>query len=200
MNTLFPAFLKLHQLPVLLVGGGRIGLEKLNTVLINSPEAQVTVLAPSISPEMVALARSHQKVKLCFKPFEVDDLNEIRVVIAATSNRVLNKTVYDAARTQHVLINVADMPEWCDFYLGSVVRKGDLKMAISTNGKSPMLARRLRQYFEALLPDSVDGILLNLHFIRGRMGGDLSQKIAALKSLTEVVAYDRKEGVSETSG
>jgi len=193
MNPLFPAFLKLHDLPVLIAGGGPIGFEKLTTVLINCPEAKIRLVASEIDSEIIDLAEQYPKVELRFKPFAYADLVGIKVVIAASEERSVNQMVYRAAQLEGKLINVADTPEWCDFYLGSVVRKGDLKIAISTNGKSPMLARRLRQYFEQLLPDTIPDMLENLHFIRGKMKGSLAQKFTALKGMTDVLRYDRHE-------
>ncbi|MEM6724129.1 MAG: NAD(P)-dependent oxidoreductase, partial [Bacteroidota bacterium] len=96
----------------------------------------------------------------------------------------LNKQVYRDAKSRQVLINVADTPDLCDFYLGSIVTKGDLKVAISTNGNSPTLAKRFRQVLEEILPDSVPDLLKNMRQIRDRMKGDFSTKVEKLNELT----------------
>ena len=83
-----------------------------------------------------------------------------------------------------MLINVADKPALCDFYLGGIVTKGDLKIAISTNGKSPTVAKRLRQLFEAILPDTIDELLQNLQTYRQQLKGNFEEKVATLNQLT----------------
>ena len=84
-------------------------------------------------------------------------------------------------------MNVADTPDDCDFYLGSIVKKGDLKLAISTNGKSPTFAKRLRETFEEILPASIQSILDNLSAIRQKMKGDFNDKVEKLNELTSVL-------------
>jgi siroheme synthase-like protein len=84
-----------------------------------------------------------------------------------------------------MLLNIADTPGLCDFYLSSIVQKGDLKIAISTNGKSPTLAKRLKEVFSELFPDELDEVLLNLHTLRDRMKGNLPEKIRKLNELTK---------------
>jgi len=82
------------------------------------------------------------------------------------------------------LINVADTPELCDFYLGSIVTKGDLKIAISTNGKSPTLSKRIREFFEAILPENIDELILNLHDYRNTLKGNFEEKVNKLNEIT----------------
>ena len=83
-----------------------------------------------------------------------------------------------------MLINVADTPDLCDFYLGSVVTKGHLKIGISTNGKSPTMAKRLREYFEEAIPEDTSTLLERMHQIRDRLKGDFSEKVKALNEIT----------------
>ena len=86
------------------------------------------------------------------------------------------------------MVNVADTPELCDFYLGSIVKKGNLKIAISTNGKSPTIARRLKEIFSESLPDQLDDVLDNMHIIRAKLNGDLSARINKLNDITRILA------------
>jgi precorrin-2 dehydrogenase/sirohydrochlorin ferrochelatase len=108
-------------------------------------------------------------------------------VIAATSFHEVNMQVYHACQSQGILINVADTPELCDFYLGSIVTKGDLKIAISTNGKSPTFAKRFRELLEENLPDSIDGILSKLSEIRNKLSGDFQSKVQKLDEITDIL-------------
>ncbi|RZL49007.1 MAG: bifunctional precorrin-2 dehydrogenase/sirohydrochlorin ferrochelatase, partial [Pedobacter sp.] len=131
-NQLFPVFIKLNTLRTLLIGGGNIGLEKLSAILNNSQQADVRLVAEKISPEILELAKKYPTLKVNQKSYEADDLNEVDIVFAATNDNVLNEVIRTEAHKKGLLINVADKPELCDFYLGSIVQKGDLKIAIST--------------------------------------------------------------------
>jgi siroheme synthase-like protein len=83
------------------------------------------------------------------------------------------------------LTNVADTPELCDFYLGSIVSRGDLKIAISTNGKSPTLGKRIRQYLEDALPNNTQSIINGLKSFRDTLKGDFASKVNALNEVTK---------------
>jgi siroheme synthase-like protein len=186
-NTLYPVFMKIEHLPVLLVGAGYVGTEKLSFILKNSPNARVTVLAPDISESIQSLAVEHSSVKIMQKRFEPQDLEGFRLVIAGTADAVVNHQVWQASREYGVLANIADTPELCDFYLGSIVTKGNLKIAISTNGTSPTFAKRLREWLEEILPENMDDILLRLKDIRNNLKGDFQDKIRQLDEITSVM-------------
>ena len=97
----------------------------------------------------------------------------------------MNEQIYQVAKQKNILINVADTPELCDFYMGSIVTKGDLKIAISTNGKSPTLSKRLREFFETILPDDLQELIDNLHQYRNTLKGDFEKKVKTLNELTK---------------
>ena len=144
-NHLFPVFLKLEHMHVLIVGGGTIGLEKISAVLNNSPATKITLVARKVLPEIFAFKNKSDKLTILEKEFEKNDLQGKDLVIAATGDRAISELIRTEATKQKILINVADTPDLCDFYLGSIVQKGDLKIAISTNGKSPTLAKRMKE-------------------------------------------------------
>lgn len=187
MNTLYPVFLKIDQLPVLLVGAGRVGSEKLSFILKSSPRALVTVLAPDISRDIEEMSLEYPSVHIVRKSFEPSDLDGFRLVIAGTANPEVNRQVWQASREYGILANIADTPELCDFYLGSIVTKGNLKVAISTNGTSPTFAKRLREVLEETLPDQIDEILIRLKEIRQQLKGDFEEKIRQLDEITKVM-------------
>ncbi|MEP6749475.1 MAG: TSUP family transporter [Bacteroidota bacterium] len=187
-NHLFPVFLKMEELNVLLVGGGKVGLEKLNAILQNAPAASVWVVATEITPEIKLLATLNPGIVLEERPFQEDDLENKEVVIVAVNDKAVSKYVRLRAKERKLLVNVADTPELCDFYLGSIVQKGDLKIAISTNGKSPTIAKRMREQLNDLIPDEIDGVLENMHTIRQDMKGDFTEKVRKLDDLTKVLA------------
>lgn len=187
-NVMFPVFLKLHQLKLLLVGGGNVGLEKLEAILKHSPLANVKVVAGEIRrPELLELANNHPNVRIHIRNFQEDDLENMDLVVCATDNPELHKQIRMKANELNLLINVADTPDLCDFYLCSVVKKGDLKIGISTNGKSPTLAKRMRQLLTASLPDTteVQALLDNLKKVRDQLGGDFEYKVQKLNEITE---------------
>ena len=143
---LFPAFLKLTNRRVLVVGGGAIAAQKIPGLLEAS--ARVHVISPKLNHAVTEWVRTGQ-IDWSPKPFEPDDLLGASLVIAATSLRDLNAQVYREADDRNILCNAVDDIENCHFYYGSIVQRGDLQIAISTNGKSPALAQRLRKELEA---------------------------------------------------
>ena len=164
-NVMFPVFLKLHQLDLLIVGGGNVGLEKLEAVLKSSPLANVTLVAEEIRrEELWDLEKHHPNVEIHVRPFEDTDLEGRDLLILATDNYPLHQRIARLTEGMHILTNVADTPALCDFYLCSIVKKGDMKIGISTNGKSPTLAKRMRQFLTEALPESdeVQQLLDNL--------------------------------------
>lgn len=186
MNELYPIFLKVNQLSVLIVGGGNVGYEKLSFILKNSPQARVTLVAKEISKNIRSLlfGRMHQ-VTLIERSFQLYDLEKKSLVIVATNNHSLNKYIWGESKNRGLIVNVADTPLLCDFYLGSIVSKGDLKVAISTNGKSPTFAKRLRQLLENILPDEIEDLLDNIYDFRQTLGVDFQRKVKILNALTE---------------
>lgn len=183
-NELFPIFLKVHELDVLIVGGGNVALEKLTFLLKGSPNAKVTVVAKMFRKDIHELAADHHSVKLIERAFDEADLNGKQLAILATDNRLLHEQIKTIAKQKGILTNVADTPDLCDFYLGGVVTKGDLKIAISTNGKSPTLAKRLRQVFEEELPNDTQELIDNLNSFRKTLKDDFGHKVRTLNELT----------------
>lgn len=184
-NNLYPIFLKVSQLNILIVGGGKVALEKLSFLLKSSPDAQVTMIALNFSEELIALAEKHEVILVHNKAYCDNILKNQHLVIAATNNPEVNKQIYRDAKERFLLVNVADTPELCDFYLGGIVTKGNIKIAISTNGKSPTMAKRLRQFLEDVIPDEVDDLAQNLNLYRKTIKDDFALKVEKLNKLTK---------------
>lgn len=185
MNTLYPIFLKTENFNILIVGGGLVGTEKISFLLKNSPNANITVVAKEISAEIKSMAKGQRSIVLIEKAFEATDVENKQLIIAATADKVLNEAIYHAAKAKNILINVADTPDLCDFYLGSIVTKGDLKIAISTNGKSPTLSKRIREFLEDSLPENIHDLILNLNEYRKTLKGNFEEKVDALNEITK---------------
>lgn len=183
-NNLFPVFLKLEELDTLIVGAGNVGLEKLEALLKSSPGARITIVAPYISEEIKMLAYARKNLQLIERNFRVKDLQHKDIVVMATDDRDLHKRIRIRARKRRLLVNVADTPDLCDFYLGSIVTKGNIKIGISTNGKSPTIAKRIREYLEEALPEDTNVLLQNMQDIRKRMKGDFAHKVKILNEIT----------------
>ena len=143
--TLFPMFLKLEGRSCLVVGAGAIGEPKIKSLLTSG--ASVRVVAPQVSAAVAEWARAGAIVWEA-REFNSNDLDGVFLAIAATSSRQVNGTVFREAQQRNILCNVVDDPEYCDFYYPAVVRRGDLQLAISTNGHSPALAQRIRRELE----------------------------------------------------
>lgn len=182
-NNLFPVFLKLESLETLIVGGGNVALEKIQALLKSSPGVRITLVAGMIREEIKSLSQS-SRIRLVERNFRVRDLQQKDLVILATDDRQLHERIRMLARKRRTLVNVADTPDLCDFYLGSVVTKGNVKIGISTNGKSPTMAKRLREFFEEVVPDDINQLLDNLHKVRERIKGDFRQKVNILNEIT----------------
>jgi len=191
INKLFPVFLKLEQLHVLLIGAGNVGLEKLQAIINNAPKTKIRVVAKDVSSSFAALANQFKTVEVIVAEYKPDYLNECNIVIAAVNDITTSKRIRDDAKQRGKLINVADKPELCDFYLGSIVTKGNLKLAISTNGKSPTVAKRLKEVFNELLPEELDEVLNNIQQIRNNLKGDFKNKVHKLNELTKVLLEDQ---------
>jgi len=183
-NELYPIFLKLHNLNVLIVGGGNVGLEKLSFLLKSSPNANVEVVAPHFLAELVELANNHTSVKLTYKKFNRWMLRKRHMVIACTDDLAVNKRVYDLSRKRYLICNIADTPDLCDYYLGGIVTKGNVKIAISTNGKSPTTAKRLREFFEEVIPEDINSMVENLNEYRKTLKGDFEEKVKRMNEIT----------------
>jgi precorrin-2 dehydrogenase/sirohydrochlorin ferrochelatase len=184
-NELYPIFLKLHNLSVLIVGGGNVGLEKLSFLLKSSPNAKVEVVAPRFIDELVTLAEKHPAVKLTNKKFRKKMLKKRNMVIACTDDLKVNKRVYELSRKRYLICNIADTPDLCDYYLGGIVTKGNVKIAISTNGKSPTTAKRLREFFEEVIPEDINQMVQNLNDYRNTLKGDFEDKVQKMNEITQ---------------
>jgi precorrin-2 dehydrogenase/sirohydrochlorin ferrochelatase len=145
MSSLFPMFVKLEGKRCLVVGAGRVGEPKI--VGLIDTGACVHVIALEASDAVKAWAQAG-KIRLELRAFSVGDLDGTLLAVVATASRALNGSIYREAQRRGVLCNVVDDPEYCDFYYPAVVRRGDLQIAISTNGQSPSLAQKLRQQLE----------------------------------------------------
>lgn len=190
-NSLYPVFLKLENLSLLIIGGGKVALEKLESVLGNSPDTAIKLVAKEISPEVRSLQKSFPNIILHERAYSDHDFNDADLAIIAVNDIAVAGEIREKANQRNILVNIADKPDLCDFYLGSIVKKGSLKIAISTNGKSPTI-KRLRETFTELIPDEMDHVLDNMQHIRNQMKGDFNDKVKELNKITTEYLSDGK--------
>jgi precorrin-2 dehydrogenase len=157
--SLFPIFLKLEERRCLVVGAGAVAESKIESLV--AAGAMVHVVAPRASEAVAGLARA-RKISWSPRRFKPADLGGVFLVVVATADRALNECVFREARKRRVLTNVVDDPPRCDFYYPSVVRRGNLQIAISTSGHSPALAQRLKHDLEQQFPAEYAGWLEHL--------------------------------------
>lgn len=191
-NKLFPVFLQLEHLPVLLVGGGNVALEKLNALLANNENTVIHLVAKKIHKEIYQLSAKHPHVYLYKKPYRTADLDKARIVIVAVNERLLSLKIYREAKQKNLLVNVADTPYLCDFYLSSIVQKGHVKIAISTNGKSPTLAKRLKQILNNFIPDSISVTANQLYELRSKFKGSFAEKVKRMNEYTQLLLQEKE--------
>ncbi len=183
-NNLYPIFLKTSQLHILIVGGGNVAAEKLNFLTKSSPDARITMVAPHFRKDTLELSEGFE-VEIVQDTYSEKYLKGKHLVIATTDNPEVNRKVYNDCRQLDKLVNVADNPPYCDFYMGGIVTKGHVKVAISTNGKSPTTAKRLRQFFEEVIPEDIDQMVRNLNVYRKKLKGDFESKVDHMNKVTE---------------
>ncbi len=192
-NLLFPVFLKTEEINILLVGAGAVGYEKANNLLKTSPKVKLKIVAEKFNDEVKTLNEKFPHIVIEQKAFEEKDLEGIQVLIVAINHKERSKTICELAHKRNILVNVADTPDQCDFYLSSVVQKGNLKIAISTNGKSPTMAKRIREFLEDVLPEETSELLENLNAIRDSIKGDFAEKVRILNELTAPLKHKRDD-------
>ncbi|MGF1559870.1 MAG: bifunctional precorrin-2 dehydrogenase/sirohydrochlorin ferrochelatase [Flavobacteriaceae bacterium] len=182
-NNLYPVFLKTANLHILIVGGGNVAEEKLNFLTKSSPDAKITMVSPMFREGTTALAKAYN-VELIAERYQQKYLYGKHMVIATTDVPEVNVQVYNDCRALDKLVNVADNPPYCDFYMGGIVTKGNVKIAISTNGKSPTTAKRLREFFEDVIPEDISKMVQNLNDYRKTIKGDFEHKVKEMNSIT----------------
>jgi siroheme synthase-like protein len=151
-NFAYPVFLDLHDVSVLVVGGGRIGARKAEGLA--AAGARVRLVAIDVS-EHVDVERIDD---LRPRAFRSDDLDDVRLVIAATGDEQVDATISAQARARGIWTNAADQPVDCEFILPAIARRGRVTVAVSTDGASPALARELRNVIDAVLTDEIGAL------------------------------------------
>ena len=191
MTSLFPMFIKLTGRQVLVVGAGNVGEPKIGGLLETG--ARIRVVALEATPTVREWARS-RAIELELRAFANDDLQGAFLVVAATASRRLNERIDREAQKLGVLCNVVDVPDLCDFFYPSIVRRGDLQIAVSTAGQSPSLAQKIRQQLEKQFGPAYAAWVAELGETRKLIlasGLDKERKLDLLRSLASREAVEK---------
>ena len=162
----FPMFMDMNDLKILVVGGGAIATEKLEKLTDFTKE--ITVIAEEVSPDAGEIIDEYS-LTLYQRLYKRGDIEGFDIVIVATDTVDLHKAIYEEARPYRILVNSVDNTDYCDFIFPSYVQKGDLTIAFSTGGASPAFAKRIRQHFERIIPESVGEFLSKMKGLRSTM-------------------------------
>jgi precorrin-2 dehydrogenase / sirohydrochlorin ferrochelatase len=190
VKNLFPMFVKLEGRHVLVVGAGRVAEPKIRGLL--STGAQIRVVAQE-GNDVVRRWGLGKQIVLEERGFILSDLDDVFLVVVATSSREVNELIFLEAQSRRILCNVVDVPEQCDFYYPAVVQRGDLQIAISTSGQSPSLAQKIRQQLERQYGPGYAHWVAELGETRRRiLASDLDpeRKRFLLQSLASVDAFE----------
>lgn len=205
MTSLFPMFMKLNDRAALVVGAGKVGEPKIAGLL--ETDARIRVVAIEATAAVREWAQEG-KIQLELRPYRSSDLEDVFLAVVATSSRTLNERIYGEAQVRRVLCNVVDVPDLCDFFYPSVVRRGDLQIAVSTAGQSPSLAQKIREQLEKQFGPGYDAWVSELGETRKLiLASDLEreQKLELLHSLAsreaaEAAISEHREKTSEVVG
>ena len=149
---MYPVLLKLKNKKVLVAGGGKVAERKVIRLLM--AEADIVLTSPDVTDGLQKLM-DEKKILYNKRKFIKGDLKNAFLVIAATNDKEVNHLIFRESEKNGILVNIADEPEYCNFYVPSIVDRGDLLVAVSTQGKSPAFARILRKKLEEYLPDEL---------------------------------------------
>ena len=193
----YPVFLNVEGKKCVVVGGGQVALRKVGALLEHG--AEVEVISSDLCPELAELAESGE-IHAIIREYQAGDLKNAFVAIVATDNNEINRQVVAEARKRAVLVNVVDDADNSDFIVPSHLRRGEVTIAISTGGKSPALARKIRSMLEkelgdeyALLADLVGEVRAEVRQQNLRIDSDVWQEALDLDLLLDLLRKGEKE-------
>ncbi|RKY85473.1 bifunctional precorrin-2 dehydrogenase/sirohydrochlorin ferrochelatase [candidate division KSB1 bacterium] len=201
MNVLYPIFLKLKDKPVIVVGGGKVAYRKVKSLL--NAGAKITVVSPELDQDLRDLVEG-DKITYLQREYQAGDLKNACLVIAATGDQRVNRQIWQEAERKNLLVNVVDDPEQCNFYVPAVYRNGDLSIAISTQGKAPLLAKFIRQYLEKILDNGfaqvVELVARRREQLKRELPHDADRRQLLLKEFTDKMIKELEIDFIEVCG
>ena len=165
-TSMYPMFVDLKNKPVLVIGGGKIAFRKVSSLLASGAKVTVVTLEAESSLEHMS---AEGEIELIKGTFNENMLEDIWLVVAATDDGDVNRSVFEACEQKRILCNVVDVPEYCRFHVPARVQRGGLQIAISTSGKSPALAKKIRKELTETYGPEYENLLEVLNYIRNRI-------------------------------
>ncbi|NPA27896.1 MAG: bifunctional precorrin-2 dehydrogenase/sirohydrochlorin ferrochelatase [Epsilonproteobacteria bacterium] len=162
----FPIYLNLEGKEILIVGGGNIALEKLQKLLPFTKN--ITIIAKEVKYDIYILIKENC-LTYYQRPYHEGDIDRFDIVVVATDDINLQKSIFLESRGKHILVNSVDNIKYCDFIFPSIIKRENLTITISTNGASPAFSKELRLFLENLLPSSIDDFLSKLKELRDKL-------------------------------
>jgi precorrin-2 dehydrogenase/sirohydrochlorin ferrochelatase len=191
-KVFYPMFVDLEGRRVLVVGGGPVATEKVEKLLDH--DAAVRLVSPEITPELAALVEAGRIHEFHRRPYEPSDLDDCFLVIAATNLDAVNRMVWQDAEARNMLCNVVDVPPMCNFIVPSIVRRGELALAISTGGASPVVAKHIRRDLEQTYGPEWEALVALLRDLRDALKDrylDMASRRDAVERLMETDVVQR---------
>lgn len=156
ISNYYPILINLQRFPCLIIGGGEVALRKVQTLLLFN--AKITILSPKICEPLKELIEAN-KLKIILKPYSKEYIKNYKIIFSATNNRKINEQVHSDCRDENKLLNVVDVPDLCDFILPAVVKRGDLTISISTQGRAPFYAKEIKNKIDHIFPSYYEDII-----------------------------------------
>ncbi|MCY6354156.1 precorrin-2 dehydrogenase/sirohydrochlorin ferrochelatase family protein [Clostridium sp. ZS2-4] len=202
MKKYYPIMLDIENKNCLVIGGGRIAYRK--TLSLLECGGKVKVLSKNISDEFKILINKGE-IEYIEDNYSIKYIDNVYIVYAATDNRSMNKTIYEDCNRNNILVNVVDEPDICNFIVPAKVQRGDLTVAVSTNGKSPMLSRRIREELEKVFNSNYEDFLDIMGDMRSNVLREIKDgkkrreffKEVVYSDFIERLTYENKEEVQQ---
>ena len=186
MAVYYPIMINISEKKCVVIGGGQVAERKVSSLLVYG--AQVTVISPELT-EKLKQFYGEKRISYMNKTYDRGDLKDFYLVYVAVGNPVVNKACLEEAQEGNKLINVVDVPDMCEFIVPASIKKGDLTVSISTNGKSPMLCRKIREDIEELLEDINEEYIDILADLRNIIRNEIHD-IDKRKRILEKIVYN----------
>jgi len=163
--TLYPIMLNMSGQQAVIIGGGDVAARKLSDLILAG--ANIKIISPEFNDEIIKVSELFKdRITLIKRKYEKNDLDAALLVFSATNDADINREIFNDAKERNILINAADDPSNCSFYIPSFIRRGDLILSVSTSGASPAMAARLRREIEKHIPENIEIILERLNKAR----------------------------------
>ena len=156
ISTFYPILINLQRFPCLVIGGGQVALRKIQSLL--SYNVKITVISPNICKQLKAVIKKN-KLKVIPKYYSKEYIKNYKIIFSATNKREVNEQVFKDCKAENKLLNVVDVPELCDFILPAVVRRGDLTISVSSQGRAPFFAKEIKNKVDHIFPSYYEDII-----------------------------------------